>query len=271
MHTNVSLSFGVINDVLFLGILKPHYMKKLFGTVLLLLLSFGCENEGKLTFEPLEMQGEACSGCPKIEIQIPRALDDLAVSEAINRGMEEEVISLLSFDGGEEIDTAEKAMSSFTDSYKELKAKFPDEIRWEAKISAKVIHEDENIVSIQLDSYTYTGGAHGYGATTFLNFDKRKGTELENWELFEDPEGFQKFAETKFRIQENIPQDQNINATGFMFEGDSFHLANNIGYTEDGIQLVYNQYEVASFADGPIVLTLPYAEVNQYLKRKVKS
>ena len=246
-------------------------MKTPFCILLFLVLTLGCENQAKLTFEPLELKGEICGDCPKMEIEIPKALDNLAVSEAINRGLEEEVISLLSFDEGEGIDTAQKAMSSFTESYKELKAKFPDEIPWEANATGKIIHEDENIVSIQLDSYTYTGGAHGYGATTFLNFDKKKGTELENWELFEDLEGFQKFAETKFRIQENIPQDQNINATGFMFEGDSFHLAHNIGYTEDGIQLIYNQYEVASFADGPIVLTLPYAEVNTYLKRKVKS
>ena len=55
-----------------------------------------------------------------------------------------------------------------------------------------------------------------------------------------------------------------------MFEGDSFHLSENLGYTQEGLQLIYNQYEVASYADGPIVLTLPYNEINLYLKRKVK-
>ncbi|HBU78322.1 MAG TPA: hypothetical protein DEF18_09490, partial [Muricauda sp.] len=52
--------------------------------------------------------------------------------------------------------------------------------------------------------------------------------------------------------------------------GDSFHLSNNVGYTKDGIQLIYNQYEVASYADGPIVLVLTYNEVNPFLERKVK-
>ena len=55
-----------------------------------------------------------------------------------------------------------------------------------------------------------------------------------------------------------------------MFEGDVFHLAQNMGYTQNGLQMVYNQYEVASYADGPIVLTLPYNEINLYLKRKAK-
>lgn len=246
-------------------------MKKYLALLLILWIPFGCETEHKLTFEPLELQGESCQSCPEITINLPKALDDSSVAIAINRSLREEVIALLSFSDNEDITNVEEAMASFTDSYKELKVKFPDEIRWEAKINGEVIYEDPNLITILVNSYTFTGGAHGYGSTSYLNFDKAKGTELENWELFDDPEGFEKFAETKFRIQEEIPQDSNINATGFMFEGDSFHLSSNVGYTKDGVQLIYNQYEVASYADGPIILTLPYSEVNLFLKRKVKS
>lgn len=246
-------------------------MKKYLGALLFLCVLVGCETEHKLTFEPLELQGESCQNCPEITINIPHALDDTGVATAINRSLREEVIALLSFSENEDVGDIDQAMASFTDSYKELKTKFPDEIGWEAIINGEIIYEDAHLVTIVVNSYTFTGGAHGYGSTSYLNFDKRKGTELENWELFDDPEGFEKFAETKFRIQEDIPQDSNINATGFMFEGDTFHLPYNVGYTLDGVQLIYNQYEVASYADGPIILTLPYSEVNQYLKRKVKS
>jgi hypothetical protein len=246
-------------------------MKKYFRLLLILWIPFGCETEHKLTFEPLELQGESCKNCPEITINIPHALDESGVATAINRSLREEVIALLSFSENEDIENVDEAMASFTESYKELKTKFPDEIGWEAKINGEIIYEDANMVTIVVNSYTFTGGAHGYGSTSYLNFDKAKGTELENWQLFDDPEGFEKFAETKFRVQEKIPQDSNINATGFMFEGDSFHLPNNVGYTQDGVQLIYNQYEVASYADGPIILTLPYSEVNLFLKRKVKS
>ncbi|MCR9263785.1 MAG: DUF3298 and DUF4163 domain-containing protein [Flavobacteriaceae bacterium] len=248
-------------------------MKKTPYLIFLLLIALGCENESNLTFEPMELQGENCKDCPTIEINVPKALDDTAVAKTINRSLEEEMISLLSFgDGEEEITGIQSAMTSFTDSFKELNERFPDETPgWEAKIDGTIVYEDPQMITIQVESYTYTGGAHGYGSTSYLNFDKQSGTELENWELFDDLEGFQKFAETKFRIQEDIPQDENINATGFMFDGDVFHLSNNMGYTKDGLQLIYNQYEVASYADGPIVLVLPYNEINLYLKQKVKS
>jgi len=244
-------------------------MKKYISTILFLGLLISCQTENKLTFEPTQLLGETCADCPKIAINIPNALDNSPVSEAINRSLREEIISIMSFSEDRTIDTMDKALQSFTDSYKELKTKFPDEIQWEATIDGEIVYEDENIITLILNSYSFTGGAHGYASTSYLNFDKKTGKELENEELFNDYEGFEDFAEEKFRNQEEIPQDKNINATGFMFEGDSFHLSNNIGYTTEGLQLIYNQYEVASYADGPIVLVLPYNEVNPFLKRKV--
>ncbi|MDF0707124.1 DUF3298 and DUF4163 domain-containing protein [Flagellimonas okinawensis] len=245
-------------------------MNKFFAALLALSVLASCESESKLTFEPVQLQGEVCEDCPRIDINIITALDNTPISEAINSALREEIISILSFSDDTNIDTADEALQSFTDSFKEVKTKFADEVQWEAEIDGDVIYEDENIITIKLNSYSFTGGAHGYASTSYLNFDKRQGVELENWQLFDDVDGFEDFAETKFRIQEKIPQDANINATGFMFNGDSFHLPNNIGYTSDGLKLIYNQYEVASYADGPIELILPYNEINLYLKRKVK-
>ncbi|MDC6385230.1 DUF3298/DUF4163 domain-containing protein [Flagellimonas taeanensis] len=246
-------------------------MKKILAPVLFLWFIVGCESESQLTFEPLLLNGETCATCPSIEINVPNAIDGSSVATAINRSLSEEIISLLSFSEGQgDIDTAEKAIASFTNSYKELKSKFPDEMAWEAKINGDVIYEDANMVTVSVNSYSYTGGAHGYASTSFLNFDKKRGVELDTPDLFDDIEGFEKLAEAQFRTQEKVPEDKNINATGFMFEGDAFHLPYNMGYTPDGIQLIYNQYEVASYADGPIVLTLPYVEANKYLKLKVE-
>lgn len=246
-------------------------MKKIIGALFAFILVLSCESESKLTYDTLQLKGENCGSCPSIIINVPEMLDESSVAKAINRALHEEIISILSFSEDENIDNVDKAIASFTESYKELKAKFPEETLWEAKIDGQVVYEDVNLITIKLDAYSFTGGAHGYASTSYLNFDKGQSAELENWELFSDEAGFTKFAETKFRIQEKIPQDKNINATGFMFEGDVFHLAHNIGYTPEGIQMIYNQYEVASYADGPIVLTLPYNEINLYLKRKVKS
>ena len=94
---------------------------------------------------------------------------------------------------------------------------------------------------------------------------------MEDWELFEDKEGFEQYAETQFRLQQNIPVNNPINSTGFMFEKNHFYLPENIGFTEKGLKLLYNQYEVASFADGPIELTLPYKDIQKFLSGNIKT
>ena len=240
--------------------------------LLCFILLIGCIDDHKLTFEPLIVSDNDCTECPNISIEIPKALEQSKLTETINTALEEELISLLVFDDEIEASSVLEAIQSFKNGYEELKKLYPDETTgWQAKISGTVTFEDKNMITIALNSYLFTGGAHGYTTRSFLNFNKRKGKEFENWELFKDQDHFENFAETKFRIQEDIPQDNPINSTGFMFEQDEFYLPDNIGFTEKGLVLLYNQYEVASYADGAIELVLPYAEVKNYLAKKVKS
>ena len=240
--------------------------------LLCFILLIGCNDDHKLTFEPLIVSDNDCKECPNISIEIPKALEQSKLTETINTALEEELISLLVFDDEIEASSISEAIQSFKNGYEELKKLYPDETTgWEAKISGAVSFEDKNMITIALNSYLFTGGAHGYTTRSFLNFNKRKGKEIENWELFKNQDHFENFAEAKFRIQEDIPQDNPINSTGFMFEQDEFYLPDNIGFTEKGLVLLYNQYEVASYADGAIELVLPYVEIKNYLAKKVKS
>ena len=229
----------------------------------------GCETETKLTFETQQLQNEKCKTCPEIKIKIPHALDESRIAETINTALTEELIYVLKFDDTDEVSTLKGAMESFTKSYQDFQEKFDDEaIGWEAEIIGKVTYEKGSILSIVLDIHIFTGGAHGYAASTFLNFDKLESVELEQHELFKDFEGFIGLAEAQFREEQEIPLEGNINATGFMFSGDTFHLAENLGFTDEGVQIIYNQYEVASYADGPIELIIPFGEASPFLKDK---
>ncbi len=247
-------------------------MKTVLTYLSLFLILSSCKNENKLTFEPLVLMNEACDTCPGVSIEIPKAVDRTKLSETINTALREEIISLLLFDDEIEVSSLEDALTSFKIGYIDLQRLYTDESTvWEAKIDGEIVFEDTFVLTIELNSYIFTGGAHGYTSKQYLNFDKKKGVELENWQLFKSRADFQHFAEAMFRLQEKIPQDKPINHTGFMFEKDSFYLPENIGFTKDGIKLLYNQYEVSSFAEGTIELTLPYNKVNDFLETKVKS
>tara|TARA_R110000796_G_scaffold250788_2_gene380526 strand:- start:10390 stop:11136 length:747 start_codon:yes stop_codon:yes gene_type:complete len=246
-------------------------MKIKITCALLFILVFGCKKEDELVYKPLTFENEKCADCPEVNISIFDFLEDSKIASTINNTLKNEVINQLLYDEETKVSTIDDAITSFKNGYLDLKKMYPDEtLGWEAKIKGDVIYENKDIISIQLETYIFTGGAHGYSATRFLNFDKKKGDQLENWQLFKTKDSFEHFAEIKFKIQEDIPQNASINSTGFMFEGDSFYLPANIGFTKKGIQLVYNQYEVASYADGPINITLPYNEIKKFLAIAIK-
>jgi len=244
-------------------------VKHQIALYLFFLLLMACGRDKALHFETTSLDRE---GTTEVKLTLPEAKGNTRIARAINAALREEVISLLNFEDSLEVVTLEQAVASFCKGYENLSTLYPDETPgWKAEIFAEVTYEDAHWISIMINAYIFTGGAHGYGSVRFLNFDKQKGTELRPWELFRNEGDFRRFAESRFRRQEQIPENQAINSTGFMFEENLFSLPENIGLTAEGIKLHYNQYEVASYADGPIELTLPFAEVNQFLKVPGKS
>jgi hypothetical protein len=250
---------------------SDSYMKIKLIYLLTIVLVMACKKEDSLTFEPYSISNEDCENCSTVLISIPKALDKTNLSETINIALQEEIIVLLNFDEESDAQSIKGAMEAFIADYENMDGKFPEQfVPWEAKINGDITYENKHVLTIRLESYLFTGGAHGYNTIRFLNFDKEKGTELDRQELFKKEEDFKAFAETKFRNQENIPAQEPINSTGFMFETETYYLPENIGYTDKGLLLFYEPYEIASYADGPISLILPYQEVNTFLKFPIK-
>lgn len=241
-------------------------MKYLYYILFVALFLISCGKEEKLTFDNRFYSNTGCSHCAQISLEVPEAISNRKISETINNTVNEEVISLLSFEEEQSVTDIPSAIASFNRGYKDLKTMFPDEtIPWEARIEGKIAFENKDLLTIELNSYIFTGGAHGYGSTRYLNFDKNKAKELSRDELFKNAEKFESFVEGIFRTKQGIPEESPINSTGLMFEQDRFYLPENIGFTQEGLILLYNPYEVASYADGSIELTLPYEEVAKYL------
>jgi len=247
-------------------------MNRILTYLFTLALIISCEDSSNIKFETLTLTNIKCNECPEVYIEVPKALGNNKLAKSINLALQEEVISKLTFDDEINAETIQEAISSFTNGYFELKNIYPDEtIGWKSKINGIVTYEDDELLTIELESYIFTGGAHGYGSTNYLNFNKKRGKEMEDWELFDDKEGFEHYAESQFRLQQNIPANSSINSTGFMFEKDHFYLPENMGFTNKGLKLLYNQYEVASYADGPIELTLPYKDIQKFLSENIKA
>lgn len=205
--------------------------------------------------------------CAEVNISVPEASNVAVVADSINKKVFNTVRSIVYF--GEKPYTGktyEEIMNSFIASYDKIRNEYPDERPgWEAKIEANVDYTSENILNIKLNNYTYTGGAHGYQGIRSLIFDKKTGKSLEKNDFLKDTVNFKILAENKFREKYKIPATKPINSTGLMFIKDVFELPQTFFFTNKGLLLYYNTYEIASYVEGPKELLIPYSELEKHL------
>ena len=250
-------------------------MYKKFITIGLIgLLAVACNQERniKIGAESLtENDLDICQNakCPEITINYLRVQGNSEAAEKINEKIDSFIISTLTLGEDENIvaKTINEAASNFVKSYNADKSRFPDMAAdYFAEITVTELYNSPNQICLEMRQYLYTGGAHGYGTTSFINVNPETGDELSDNELFKNKEDFTAFAEKKFREQQKISQDQSINEPGFWFEDDRFYLPESVGFTQDTLIFVYNQYDIASYADGPIELKIALKEARPFLK-----
>ncbi|WP_310993310.1 DUF3298 and DUF4163 domain-containing protein [Aequorivita marina] len=206
--------------------------------------------------------------CPEITINYVEVFGNEKISEKINKKLDDFIFSTLLM-GEDSIPTAKtinEAASDFVKAYRADKAEFPDMAgEYFAEIAVNEIYTTPKHICFELIQYLYTGGAHGYGTTSFLNIDPETGNELTQNQLFVNKEELTNFAEKKFRKQQHIGDEESINATGYWFEDDKFYLPESTGFTKDSLIFIYNQYDIASYADGPIELKIALKEAEPFL------
>ena len=250
-------------------------MNKKFTVVALIALIFvSCDRERKIEIMSsslTENDLSICqsSDCPEVTINYVEVFGNDEVAEKINKQIQDFIYSslLLGEDRVSRAKTIQDAAVGFIESYNADRAQFPDMAgEYFAEISVNEIYNSPKHICFEMRQYLFTGGAHGYGNTSFLNIDPKTGAALTSEELFKNRKEFTAFAERKFKEQQKIEQEQSINDTGFWFEDDKFRLPESFGFMQDSLIFVYNQYEIASYADGPIELKIAMKEAEPFLK-----
>ena len=117
-----------------------------------------------------------------------------------------------------------------------------------------------NVLSLTYDDTTYCGGVHGYTGRSGCSFDLRTGRELTLRDLVTDYDAFLAAAVEQLRY---ISYAGEYAAYG-LSEGYEDWLADlfrdgNWYLNDEGLVLMANPYEIASYAAGLIEFTLPYA------------
>lgn len=215
-----------------------------------------------------EFQGD-CKGdnCAKVTIDYIKINGEKEVADKINFTVGNSILYFLklNFEKNIKATTISEAANNFLESYENDKKEFPELSPYIAEVSVSNSYNSPYILCLQTEFYSYTGGAHGNGRTNFLNFDPLTGNIKSTSSLFKNKKEFTDFVEQEFRNEKEIPQGNPINSTGYWFENDKFYIPESIGFSDTEIIIIYNPYEIASYADGTIELRIPLSEAQPYL------
>lgn len=242
---------------------SPNALKKISFLFIIALIITACNKDVTLKFETqhIETSTEA-----SIVINYPKAIGTKAVAEKINQHIEHVIANEMNMADTPENDiSVADAVSQFDKEYKTFKNDFEDTSqKWEVKIDGKVIYESPEVISVSLQSYIDTGGAHGNSRRTYLNFNPETGAHLNQNDIISNPTEFKTLAEKAFKDQTK-PKDDEESMEDYFF-GEEFQLPSNIGFTKDGLVLLYNNYEIASYVQGITEIVLPYSAIKNLLK-----
>ena len=227
-------------------------------TLLVSLFLISCTQKEVLLFTEQEITTSENS---IVFINIPQVEGTTQIATKINSTIQRVIGQSLSFKetNSTVITSLEEQINSFNQEYKKFKKDFPDTpVAWEAQIDGEIIYQSDEIITVALTIYTNTGGAHGISKISLINFDPNSGDKFTNEKLFSDLSSIKTIAEALFK-KEIKNNEENY------FDSETFILPENIGYTEEGVLLLYNVYEIAPYASGITEVVLPFEDIEDYL------
>lgn len=165
--------------------------------------------------------------------------------------------------------TAEKDMNLLADvliqDYRSLEegldldsTDFGSSYSWQIVKSNEILFSNEKYVSFVNEEYSYTGGAHGNTIRNHFIFDLEQNTLLEAKDLLDLTK-----CEDLIQLQKNSLVKTGQDIDGFWEDG--FRCDQNFYALDKGFVFHYDQYEIASYAAGPMDIFISFEELKPYL------
>ncbi|MBC7446503.1 MAG: DUF3298 domain-containing protein [Hymenobacteraceae bacterium] len=136
--------------------------------------------------------------------------------------------------------------------------------------TARIVWNEDGLLSLGQYTYTYWGGLHGYGSTSVGSFNSRTGQRLTYDDLFvvrateQLKVALDRAARRRYNLAPTAPLGGE-NGEGPLFV-EHIPVTRNVCLTGGGVLFVYPPYALASYADGEIELFVPFRELRGVLR-----
>lgn len=155
----------------------------------------------------------------------------------------------------------ESQMQQYTEEAKQQAEDMGDNFYgYSLDYSAKAVRLDNRITSLAMEESSYTGGAHGYSYLYGITFDTQTGEELTFEKLGDIRDDIKSYIDAYIEQKrtKGYTFDVYEDAVDQLLESPSWYL-NGMG-----LNIVFNAYDIGSYAEGRTVVTIPYAEMKNF-------
>jgi hypothetical protein len=243
-------------------------------------LVFSCKNAPKDATQPVTIgtltysktEGSGCdqpdgerTNCAKVELQWPNVEQGPdALKKSVTTWAASYLTSILAteMEGAAAANASiETSAAAFIKAQKEFAKEAPDSpmSNFTAESNWDVLLNNGQYLTLEMDGFTYMGGAHGSPTAAVATFDIPTGKQLSWADLVTDTAALKTLAEKTFRAERADLFTASDGYEPFNFDSTfPFALPQNYGLAPDGIYCHYLVYEVGPYAIGNTQFTIPF-------------
>ena len=161
-----------------------------------------------------------------------------------------------------ETSTPEQFAEGFIEEYKQTPNPFNG---WEMERSLRIVFTTKNMITLLFEEYGYTGGAHPFSGYRYSVLSLEDGRQILLDDLFNPgyATALNVAAEKIFRETRKLKEEETLEEQGFAFPNDVFSVNDNFGVLKEGLDFIFNSYEIAPYALGPTQFTVPYEDIQE--------
>lgn len=270
---------------------------RIFPLLCTMLLLTACEGSGisvadntsvedhstRLNFELIDFEHRGGSQCPEettpstedaapaedelcavVKFKYPRISSDAKpeLAEKLNNFILRQMVDNPTEGMGAESSTPEQFAEGFIEEYKQTPNPFSS---WEMERSLRIVFTTKNMLTLLFEEYGYTGGAHPFNGYRYSVLSLEDGRQILLDDLFNP--GYETAlnvaAEKIFRETRKLKDEETLEEQGFALPNDVFSVNDNFGVLKEGLDFIFNSYEIAPYALGPTQFTVPYEDIQE--------
>jgi len=118
---------------------------------------------------------------------------------------------------------------------------------------------NDNVVTLEISEYFYSGGAHGYGTSNLINYDRSNGSTIRWKDLFPNSKDIDRY------IQQRVKREITGNNSIYNKYIDEFKTVKNFAIIPKGLLIRYQTDEIASHGEGKPKIFIPFSVLRKYM------